>query len=76
MENQKYNVVVNGKKRRKRYADICHDLEIDPSVHFVLITNRQTISCTVGKPDEIRYLRKKCEEKGYAMSRALKIARV
>lgn len=63
MEDKKYNVIINGKKRRKEYADICHDLEIDPSVHFVLITNRQTISCTVGKPDEIRYLRKNAKKR-------------
>ena len=52
------------------YEDLCHDLGIIPSIKFVAVTSRQTISYTVGKPDEIGYLKSMCRKKGYVMAKA------
>jgi hypothetical protein len=53
------------------YDNLCHDLGIIPSIRFVAVTSRQTISYTAGKPNEIRYLARMCKEKGYVPAKAL-----
>lgn len=55
------------------YDDLCHDLGIIPSIKFVAVANRQTVSFTAGKPDEIGYLKRMCRKKGYVMAKALSV---
>ena len=64
-------VIKNNQSINMSYEAICHDLKIIPEIHFVQVTNHGTISHTVGKPDEIRYLINMAEEKGYKLSQAL-----
>ena len=64
-------VIKNNQLINMSYEAICHDLKIVPEIHFVKVTNYGTISHTVGKPDEIRYLINMAEEKGYKLSKAL-----
>lgn len=42
--------------RREDYAAICHELGFAPDIHFVVITNRGTITFSCGRPQEIRAL--------------------
>ena len=53
------------------YEELCHDLGFIPSVRFVEVTNRHTVTFTCGKPDEIRALRKACRERGYVAAKSL-----
>ena len=53
------------------YTEVCKDLGVNPEIHFVTVTNRGTISFTIGKPDEIKTLRKAVINKGYKPSRKL-----
>lgn len=71
MKFEKYTVIVNGKKEIKSYEEICRDLGIIASVHFVKPTTACTISFSVGKPDEIKYLLSACRERGYKPSKKL-----
>ena len=64
-------VIKNNQSINMSYEAICHDLKIIPEIHFVQVTNYGTISHTVGKPDEIRYLINMAEEKGYKLSKSL-----
>jgi len=64
-------IIKNNQTIEMTYEDICHDLGIIPSIHFVEITNRGTISFTVGKPEEIRHLINTAEDKGYKLSQVL-----
>ena len=62
------------KASRKDYDAICHELGFIPSVHFVEITNRGTITYTCGKPQEIRALYKAVIDHGYQPSKNLEEA--
>lgn len=62
------------KASAKNYEAICDELGVNPSVKFVKITNRGTISFTAGKPSEIRALYRAAREHGYEISTALKKA--
>lgn len=64
-------VIRNGETIERSYEAVCHDLGIDPKVHFVEITTRHTISFTLGKPQEICYLLWTCEKSGYKPSQKL-----
>ena len=64
-------IIKNNKPMNMPYDEICHDLGIIPEIHFVKVTNYGTISHTVGKPDEIRYLINMADEKGYKLSQSL-----
>jgi hypothetical protein len=54
-----------------RYAEVCSRLDMDPSIHFVRLTTRGTIGFTLGKPDELRLLLRRCQETGLKPSRSL-----
>lgn len=62
---------VDGTTVTMSYDELCHDLGIIPSIKFVAVTSRQTVSFSAGKPDEIRYLARMCKEKGYVPAKAL-----
>ena len=64
-------VIINNKKVEKSYEDICADLGFLSYVHFVRVTSANTISYTLGKPDEVRALLAACEEKGYKPAKSL-----
>lgn len=57
--------------KRKDYEAICHELGFIPEVHFVEITNRGTITYTVGKPQEVRALLNAVIEHGYKPAKSL-----
>lgn len=65
------NVFYKNNKVQKSYEDICHDLKIDPDVHFVKVTNRGTITFTCGKPNEVRDLLSMCMYAGYKPAKSL-----
>jgi hypothetical protein len=56
---------------RITYAEVCAALGMDPSEHFVKITNRQTISFTSGHPNEIVALLVRCYAQGFIPSAKL-----
>lgn len=64
-------VIKNGKKIETSYSEVCHDLDFNPDVHFVKITNHGTITFTAGKSEEIKSLRRACEVKGYKIAKSL-----
>lgn len=64
-------VIYKGEKVQKSYEDICHDLGINPDVHFVKVTNRGTITFTCGKPNEVRDLLSMCMYAGYKPAKSL-----
>jgi hypothetical protein len=55
----------------KNYEQVCHDLGMRPEIQFVEITNRGTITFTVGKPEEIRSLLDAVERAGYIPAKSL-----
>lgn len=65
------NVIKNGEKKQMSYEEICKELGFSASSSFVKITNRGTISFSVGKPDEIRALYKSVDEYGFKPSASL-----
>lgn len=67
----KVNVLKDGVKTSMDYEEVCKDLGFIPSVRFVRVTTRGTISWTVGKPEEIKALRYACESKGYVPAKSL-----
>ena len=71
MKHYKYTVIVNGTKEIKSYEEICRDLGINASVHFVKPTTACTIDFTAGKPEEINHLLRACRERGYKPSQKL-----
>lgn len=54
-----------------RYLEVCERLGMDPRIRFVRLTRRGTVGFTVGKPDEIRLLLRRCKEAGLKPSRSL-----
>lgn len=64
-------VIKNGNKVEMEYGDICKELGFVPEFHFVEITNRGTITFTIGKPDEIKELYKAVVDNGYKASAKL-----
>ena len=64
-------VIKNGNKVEMEYSDICKELGFVPESHFVEVTNRGTITFTVGKPDEIKDLYKAVADNGYKVSAKL-----
>ena len=65
------NVIQNGEKKQMSYEEICKELGFSAPTHFVRVTNRGTISFSVGKPDEIRALYKSVEKYGFKPSVSL-----
>lgn len=62
------NVIFNNKHVSMEYIDICMDLGFIPETRFVKVTNRGTITFTVGKPYEIKALYKSVIDHGYKPS--------
>ena len=56
----------------KRYEEVCEDLGMRADIHFVKLLPGGAISFTAGKPDEVRLLARRAEQKGYKLSRALR----
>lgn len=61
-------VLKNGNPVEVSYEGLCKDLGFDPTVHFVKVTTRRTITWTAGKADEIMALKRACRDNGYKMS--------
>lgn len=67
-----YNIrLVDGTSKRMTYDEVCHKLGFIPAVHFVKITNRNTITFTLGKPYEIMCLKTACRVNGFVMAKSL-----
>lgn len=64
-------VIKNGNKVEMEYGDICKELGFVSKLHFVDVTNRGTITFTIGKPDEIKELYKAVVDNGYKASAKL-----
>lgn len=62
------NVIFNNKHVSMEYINICMDLGFIPETRFVKVTNRGTITFTVGKPNEIKALYKNVIDHGYKPS--------
>ena len=62
------NVIHNNKHVSMEYIDICMNLGFIPETRFVKVTNRGTITFTVGKPYEIKALYKSVIDHGYKPS--------
>ena len=63
--------MTDGTVRIESYEQVCKNLGFDSDSHFVKVTNRGTVTYTVGKPNEIRALKKACRENGYKMAKSL-----
>ena len=63
--------MTDGTVRIESYEQVCKNLGFDSDSHFVKVTNRGTVTYTVGKPNEIRLLKKACRENGYKMAKSL-----
>ena len=68
MKNKKRYILGKG---YMTYEEVCHELGFDPSVNFVKITTRGSISFTVGKPYEINALYKSVCDNGFYPSKSL-----
>lgn len=69
------NVIRNGQKTSMSYDEICEALGgYIPSVHFVTVTTRGTISYSAGKLGEIKDLLSNVRQAGFVPSRALEKA--
>lgn len=64
--------LADGSGKVMTYDEVCHALGFVPECHFVKLTNRGTVSFTIGKPDEIRALKNACLEAGFKMSKKLR----
>ena len=56
---------------KANYEQICQRLGADPTIHFVRLTTRGTITATAGKPDEFRWLLRRCREVGLKPAKSL-----
>lgn len=59
------NVIKDNRLISMSYEDVCADLGYIPETKFVKVTNRGTITFTVGKPSEIKELYKAAVDKKY-----------
>lgn len=64
-------VIKNGVLVEKTYEEICEELGFIAKVQFVEVTNRGTITFTLGRPEEIRALASAIEREGYKASSKL-----
>lgn len=76
MNGRKYNIVRlkddgTQYKMPMTYGEVCQELGFVSDVNFVEVTTRGTITYSLGKPGEIRALRKACREKGFRMAKSL-----
>jgi hypothetical protein len=53
------------------YVQVCEKLGIDSTIHFVT-WERGRVGFTCGKPEEIRYLQRRCKQFGFKMTKSLK----
>lgn len=65
------NVIQNGEKKQMSYEEICKELGFIAACEFVKITNRGTITFTLGKPDEVRALYKSVLDCGFKPAASL-----
>lgn len=71
-----YQVWHNNVKEEMTYDAICAALEISPDVHFVKVTPGGTIGFSIGKPEEIAFLRRMVRENGFRPTKALATMRL
>lgn len=75
MNNKIYKVqLASGERVPMAYELVCDRLGFLAGVHFVRITTAGTISFTVGKPNELRWLLESAERNGFVPSVALRKA--
>lgn len=61
----------NGEKVQSTYEAVCEDLGFIAQMHFVEVTTANTITFTMGKPDEVWALLSAVESKGYKPAKSL-----
>lgn len=64
-------VIKNGEMVEMTYKEICQDLGFYPQTEFIRITNRGTIAFYCGRPNEVRALLLKANERGYKPAQSL-----
>lgn len=69
-------IIINGNKQEMSYEDVCKRLGFIPEIHFVKVTTRGTVDFTIGKPNEIRALKRAITREGMVMSKKLKEVRI
>lgn len=63
--------MINGSVKEMGYAELCERLGFNADTRFVRITTAQTVSFSLGRPNEIRALKSACEKIGCRMSKKL-----
>lgn len=58
-------------KNNEEYRAICSKLGMNADIHFVCVTNRGSITFTIGKPDEVRLLLRRVRETGMRPAQSL-----
>jgi len=63
-------VLRNGEKVKMNYEDVCKELGYKSDVNFVKVDDQGYIGFTVGRPDEIRELYSRLNNKGFIPSKS------
>lgn len=73
--SQKVSVLLtDGSRREIEYKALCHELEIDPSVHFVVVEKSGKITFSCGHREECVFLLNAVERCGYVAAKGLRSA--